>query len=145
MLPGLHGEPMLDATVANVLLMLLCYGYIVVVIFVSGRLEKPFNISRKSSRKFLHAMIGNLPFAIPFFTIGIFPFLVAAPFILVTFLASPYTPLKSISRRLKGLSAISEEGHPFGLVFYAISYAVLRCFCLKIVRDRRRYFAYGLW
>jgi len=124
---------MLDATVANVLLMLLCYGYIVVVIFVSGRLEKPFNISRKSSRKFLHAMIGNLPFAIPFFTIGIFSFFGGCTVHFGDVSCLSYTPLKSISRRLKGLSGISEEGHPLGLVFYAISYAVL---ALLLPQDR---------
>lgn len=123
-----HGEPMLEEFAANTLLMLLCYGYVLVVIFMSSRIEKLFDISRKSSRKFLHAMIGNLPFVIPFFTIGFFPFFVAAPFVLVTILASPYTPFKGVRGKLKGLSEISSEGHPLGLVFYAISYSVLALF-----------------
>jgi dolichol kinase len=69
-------------------------------------------------------MIGNLPFIIPFFTINIFPALVAAPFILVTFLASPYSPSKNVSQKLKGLADITGEGHQLGLVFYAISYTI---------------------
>ena len=60
------------------------------------------HISGKASRKFLHAMIGNLPFAIPFFTSNAYPVLVAAPFIVVTFPASPYTPFRSVSRIVKG-------------------------------------------
>ena len=68
-------------------------------------------------------MIGNLPFIIPFFTSNIYPALVAAPFILVTFLASPYSPFKT--GRFGGLANITEEGHSFGLVFYAISYTLL--------------------
>jgi len=109
----------------NILLMLSCYVYVFAVILVSGKLDKLLNISSKTSRKFLHVMIGNLPFIIPFFTLWIFPTLVAAPFILVTFLATAYSPLKSANKRLRGLSEITEEGHQWGLVFYAISYTCL--------------------
>ncbi len=112
----------------NVLLMLLCYFYILFIILVSGRMNEVLHISPKMSRKFLHAMIGNLPFVIPFFTSEIYPVLVAAPFILVTYFASPYTPFKSISRRMKGLADITEKGHGLGLVFYAISYTFLALF-----------------
>jgi dolichol kinase len=73
-------------------------------------------------------MIGNLPFIIPFFTSNIYPTLVAAPFILVTFLASPYSPVKFSSEKIRGLADITEEGHHLGLVFYAISYTVLAFF-----------------
>ena len=110
---------------ANILLMFLCYFYILLVIFVSGRMDKSLGVSRKASRKFLHIMIGNLPFIIPFFTSNIYPFLVAAPFIPVTLFASTYSPFKNLSRKMKGLADITEEGHQLGLVFYAISYTIL--------------------
>ena len=113
---------------ANVLLMLLCYVYILFVIFVSSKMDKLLHMSQKASRKFLHAMIGNLPFIIPFFTSNIYPVLVAAPFILVTFFASPYSPFKNVSKRLKGLADITEKGHHLGLVFYAVSYTFLALF-----------------
>lgn len=112
----------------NILLMLLCYVYVVFIIFVTSKMDKILQISQKIARKFLHAMIGNLPFIIPFFTSKIYPVLVAAPFILVTFLASPYSPSKLISRKLKSLSELTEEGHHLGLVFYAISYTILAFF-----------------
>jgi len=112
---------------ANVVLMLLCYAYIILIIIVSGEMSNALNISRKFSRKFLHIMIGNLPFIIPFFTIHVFPVLVAAPFILITFFSSPYTPFKSF-RKLKGLTDITEQGHHLGLVFYAVSYTFLALF-----------------
>lgn len=108
--------------------MVLCYVYILFIIFVSGRMDKFLNISQKASRKFLHAMIGNLPFIIPFFTANIYPVLVAAPFIAVTFLASPYSPVENVNKRLKGLAEITEEGHHLGLVFYAVSYTFLALF-----------------
>ena len=113
---------------ANVLLMVLCYVYILFIIFVSNKMDRLLRISQKASRKFLHAMIGNLPFIIPFFTSNIYPVMVAAPFILVTFCASPYSLFKNISERLKGLADITEKGHPLGLVFYAVSYTFLALF-----------------
>jgi len=73
-------------------------------------------------------MIGNLPFIIPFFTSNVYPVLVAAPFILVTFFASPYSPVENVNKRLKGLADITEEGHHLGLVFYAVSYTFLALF-----------------
>jgi phytol kinase len=111
----------------NILLMLLCYGYVLLIIIVSTKMPEILDVSQKTSRKFLHAMIGNLPFVIPFFTSNIYPVLVAAPFILVTFLASPYSPIKN-RKRLGGLAGITEEGHPLGLVFYAVSYTLLAFF-----------------
>lgn len=116
---------MLDSLVSDVFLMVMCYAYVLIIIVVSGKIEKILNISRKTSRKFLHVMIGNLPFVIPFFTLTVFPALVAAPFIVVTFLASPYSPFKALENRMKDLADITEEGHKLGLVFYAISYTCL--------------------
>jgi phytol kinase len=113
---------------ANFILMILCYVYILFIIFVSSKMDKLLHISQKASRKFLHAMIGNLPFIIPFFTANIYPVLVAAPFIVVTFFASPYSPVENFSKRWKGLANITEEGHHLGLVFYAISYTFLALF-----------------
>lgn len=91
-------------------------------------MERFLGISRRLSRKFLHIMIGNFPFIIPFFTANIFPVLVAAPFIAVTFLASPYSPFKGFSKKMEGLADISEEGHRLGLVFYATAYTLLALF-----------------
>lgn len=109
----------------NLVLLLLCYAYVLLIILVSGKMSASLKVSRRVSRKFLHIMIGNLSFIIPFFTIKIFPALVAAPFILVTFLASPYSPIKNVSQKLPDLADITEEGHKLGLVFYAISYTIL--------------------
>jgi len=109
-------------------------------------MPKLLNVSHKVSRKFLHAMIGNLPFIIPFFTSNVYPVLVAAPFILVTLFASPYSPSKSISRRLKGLADITEEGHHLGLVFYAISYTFLALFfASKPYVVAAGILPYGIW
>ena len=76
-------------------------------------------------------MIGNFVFIIPFFTMTTFPvnfpFFVASPFILVTFLFSPLSPI-DLSKKIPGLAEVTEGGHKFGLVFYAISYSALALF-----------------
>ena len=124
-----YGELMLGEEVfADILLTFLCYAYILLIILVSSKMDENLHISQRASRKLLHIMIGNLAFIIPFFTEYIFPVLVAAPFILVTFLVSPYSPFKSPSKRLKGLASITEEGHHLGLILYAVSFTLLASF-----------------
>ena len=123
---GAEGGLMFDGEALwNVFLMLLCYAYVLLVIFVSSRMYRSFHVSVKASRKFLHAMIGNLPFAIRFFTSNVYPVLVAAPFILVTLCVSRHSPFPRVAEKLAGLAGITEEGHELGLVFYAVSYTVL--------------------
>ena len=110
---------------ANLPVMLACYGYVAGLILAAGRLNRNPSVPRGAGRKFLHAMIGNLPLAMPFFTDSLFPFLVAAPFIAVTFLVSPYSPWPGFAERMRGLSDITGEGHGTGLVLYAVSYSAL--------------------
>ena len=109
----------------DLLVMGACYLYIILIILLSGIIKRRGIIDPKTSRKFLHAMIGNLPIIMPHFSDGVYPFLVASPFILVTFLATPYSPFPNLINRLGSLSELTEEGHSSGLVLYAISYTVL--------------------
>jgi dolichol kinase len=77
-------------------------------------------------------MIGNFAFIIPFFSFNSFPlnlpFFVAAPFMLVTFLASPYSPSKPVREKLTNLADITEEGHHSALILYSVSYTILALF-----------------
>lgn len=115
----------------NLALTSFSYAYILFIIYISGRMVK-LQISRKFSRKFLHMMIGNLSYIIPFFTYNKFPlnfpFFVAAPFIALTFLVSPYSPYKRVAGRFRELEEITEEGHHLGLIFYSVSYTLLALF-----------------
>jgi len=110
------------------LLVLFCYIYILSLIFFSGKMEGLLHISKRASRKFLHAMIGNLPLIMPFFTSTIYPILIATSFILITLLASPHSPLKINRFGFRGLSELTEEGHTSGPLFYAASYTLLALF-----------------
>jgi phytol kinase len=104
----------------------LCYIYIIGIILLTGSLSSRLPLS--VSRKFLHIMIGNLVFIIPFFSLNSFPlnfpFFVAAPFVALTLLFSPLAPI-TLSDRVSRLADVTGGGHKYGLVFYAISYTVL--------------------
>jgi len=73
----------------------------------------------------MHILIGNFPFVIIFFGNRFFPVAIAASFVVVTFLASPYSPFDGWKRRLKGLQDTTIGGHPLGLILYAVSYTLL--------------------
>jgi phytol kinase len=115
--------------ITNLSLLMLCYLYIVGIIVIAVRIDHKF--PKNLRRKFVHIMIGNFVYIIPFFTFTTFPanfpFLVAAPFILLTLSASPASPF-NLKTKISGLADITTSGHQFGLVFYAISYTILALF-----------------
>jgi len=104
---------------ANLAVAAACYAYVGVMIFIAPRVGLP----KAEGRKLLHAAIGALPLAMPLFTSRFYPFLVAAPFVLVTYLASPYSPLRMTG--LSRLADLTEEGHPNGLILYSAAYTAL--------------------
>jgi dolichol kinase len=97
--------------------LLLVYGYVALLLLVSEKLLKKYVVF---GRKFLHIMVGNILFILPLFdTWWIMTFLVAAPFIPLTYLMSPHSKIKITKDKL------SESGHGLGLVYYAISWTIL--------------------
>lgn len=95
----------------------LVYIYVAILLLITEKILAKYP---QMSRKILHIMTGNIAFLLPVFqTREVMAFLAAGPFILFTFLMSPYSPIKSI----KGKT--SEAGHGMGLVYYAIAWTVL--------------------
>jgi dolichol kinase len=93
------------------------YIYVAIMLIVT---EKVLSKYPSVSRKILHIMVGNIAFLLPIFqTKEVMAFLAAGPFILFTFLMSPYTPIKSIRGKT------SAAGHGMGLVYYAITWTIL--------------------
>jgi phytol kinase len=109
------------------------YGYVIVLLLLTEKVvSKRYPVA---ARKFLHIMTGNIAFILPLFqTRWIMAFLAAGPFIIFTFLMSPYSPLKS----LRGKT--SEAGHGLGLVYYAITWTVLA----YVFFDHREVIAIGI-
>ena len=95
----------------------LVYIYVAILLITT---EKLLTKDPEVSRKVLHIMVGNIAFLLPIFvTKEAMAFLAAGPFILFTFLMSPYTPIKSIRGKT------SSAGHSMGLVYYAITWTIL--------------------
>lgn len=95
----------------------LVYIYVAILLIVT---EKFLDKYPEFSRKFLHIMVGNIAFLLPIFvTKEMMAFVAAAPFIPLTFLMSPHTPIKS----LRGKT--SAAGHGMGLVYYVITWTIL--------------------
>ena len=93
------------------------YIYVVILLIIT---EKVLAKYPEVSRKVLHIMVGNVAFILPIFiTREIMAFIAAGPFIILTFLMSPYTPIKSIRGKT------SSVGHGMGLVYYSISWTIL--------------------
>jgi phytol kinase len=109
------------------------YIYVtVLIVFTEKVFSKKYPVQ---SRKFLHIMTGNIAFILPLFeTREIMVFLAAGPFILFTFLMSPYSPIKSMRGKT------SEAGHGLGLVYYAITWTVLA----YVFFDHREIIAMGI-
>ena len=97
---------------------LFVYVYVaLLLIFTEKIVAKKYPVL---SRKVLHILTGNIAFILPIFiTKEIMAFLAAGPFIVFTYLMSPYSPLK----KFRGKT--SEAGHGLGLVYYAITWTVL--------------------
>jgi phytol kinase len=105
-------------TQGDTLGVIIVYVYVASLILITDRV-----ISKRYpmfGRKFLHIMTGNIAFILPLFnTREIMVFLAAAPFILFTFMISPYSPVKSMQIKA------SKAGHGLGLVYYSITWTVL--------------------
>jgi len=96
---------------------LLVYIYVAILLIIT---EKLLSNYPTVSRKVLHIMVGNIAFLLPVFvTREVMAFLAAGPFIILTFLMSPYTPIRSIRGRT------SAAGHSMGLVYYSITWTIL--------------------
>jgi dolichol kinase len=95
----------------------LVYIYVAILLIVSEKLMKKYPTA---GRKFLHIMTGNIAFLLLIFqTREIMAFIAAGPFIFLTFLMSPHTPIKSIRGKT------SAAGHGMGLVYYSVAWTIL--------------------
>lgn len=104
---------------SDLLGLIFVYGYVAILLLISEKILSKYPIF---SRKFLHIMVGNVLFILPLFaTRFTMTFLAAAPFIILTYLISPYSPIKLNNK-------VSSSGHGLGLVYYAISWTILAFF-----------------
>lgn len=99
------------------------YGYVVSVVIVSWA----FRNRVRNPRKIVHILVGGIVFFWwSFDSRLIMAGLAAFPFVPLLLLACPRSPVDFLKN--SPLGARSSEGHPYGLVFYAISWTMIAYF-----------------
>lgn len=99
------------------------YGYVLSVVLVSWALKGRV----RSPRKLVHILVGGIVFFWwSFDTRLMMAGLAALPFVPILLLACPGSPVSFLKN--SPLGARSSEGHPYGLVFYAISWTIIAYF-----------------
>lgn len=89
--------------------------YVVAVFIIS---EKVLKTKPEVSRKFLHIMVGNMIFIMPFFSDVWAMLVITIPTTIILFFLTEYSPIKIENK-------VTESGHVLGLFFYALIWSVL--------------------
>ena len=100
----------------DIIALIIVYAYVGVVFFLA---EKVLKSKPEVSRKFLHIMVGNMIFAMPFFSDPwIMLLFITLPVTVALFFLTEYSPIK-----IK--NSVTESGHALGLFFYALIWSIL--------------------
>ena len=95
---------------SDIFSLIIVYIYVAVIFVVA---EKVLKTRPEVSRKFLHIMVGNMIFAMPFFTDPwVMVLFLTLPITIVLFFLTEYSPIKIEN-------SVTESGHALGLFFYA--------------------------
>jgi phytol kinase len=96
------------------------YGYVLAVVAMSWLLRDTMS----NARKLVHVLTGGIVFFWWSFDSSlVMAGLAALPFVPLLLLATPRSPVAFL--RNSPLGERSSEGHPYGLVFYAVSWTVI--------------------
>ena len=101
---------------SDIVALIIVYAYVAIIFFVA---EKVLKTKPEVSRKFLHIMVGNMIFAMPFFSDPwVMVWFLTLPITVVLFFLTEYSPIKIDN-------TVTESGHALGLFFYAGIWTVL--------------------
>lgn len=101
---------------SDVIALIIVYLYVIVIFILA---EKVLKSKPEVSRKFLHIMVGNMIFAMPFFSDPwIMLLFITLPVTVALFFLTEYSPIK-----IK--NSVTESGHALGLFFYALIWSIL--------------------
>lgn len=107
----------------DVLGLILVYIYVALVVIIATLAKRRWP-GGSGFRKVIHILVGNIVFFWWVFDSNyIMSFLAAVPFIFLLLLMTPISPVHKLDNSF--LKMASAEGHGYGLVFYAISWAIL--------------------
>ena len=101
---------------SDILALIIVYIYVAVIFVVA---ELVLKTRPEVSRKFLHIMVGNMIFAMPFFSDPwVMVWFLTLPITVVLFFLTEYSPIKI-------QNSVTESGHALGLFFYALIWTIL--------------------
>ena len=101
---------------SDILALIIVYVYVAVIFVVA---EMVLKTRPEVSRKFLHIMVGNMIFAMPFFSDPwVMVWFLTLPITIVLFFLTEYSPIKIEN-------SVTESGHALGLFFYAGIWTIL--------------------
>ena len=97
-------------------LVIAVYLYVVIVFLIA---EKFLKHRPSLSRKFVHIMVGNMVFFMPFFTSpSIMVWFITIPATIGVFLLTDYSPIKIPN-------TVTDSGHALGLFYYTLIWTIL--------------------
>ena len=101
---------------SDIFSLIIVYIYVAVIFVVA---EKVLKTRPEVSRKFLHIMVGNMIFAMPFFQDPwTMVWFLTLPITIILFFLTEYSPVKIEN-------SVTESGHALGLFFYAGIWTIL--------------------
>lgn len=101
---------------SDILALIVVYIYVATIFVIA---ELVLKAKPEVSRKFLHIMVGNMIFAMPFFSDPwVMVWFLTLPITVVLFFLTEYSPIKI-------QNSVTESGHALGLFFYALIWTIL--------------------
>ena len=101
---------------SDIIALIVVYIYVAIIFVVA---EKVLKTRPEVSRKFLHIMVGNMIFAMPFFSDPwVMVWFLTLPITIGLFFLTEYSPVKIEN-------SVTESGHALGLFFYAAIWTIL--------------------
>lgn len=118
---------LLILTLTDLFVLSIAYIYVIAIICLGELLRHVGKYSPALTRKFIHLFAGFSIFSVPFYSNAWAAIIVAISFLVLVFLSSPKSPIKSL-RTMFEVMARKEDylsGHIWGPFLYAISVTVL--------------------
>lgn len=114
-------------TLTDLIVLVIAYCYVFTIIGISELLRRIRNYSPSLTRKLIHLGAGFSVFTVPFYTNAWVAIIVSLPFLVLIFLASPKSPVRSLRAMFTVMAREGDylSGHIWGPFLYAISINIL--------------------
>ncbi|MFX1564558.1 MAG: diacylglycerol/polyprenol kinase family protein [Promethearchaeota archaeon] len=114
-------------TLTDLIVLAIAFIWVIGVLGVGESLRRWRKYPPAMTRKFIHLFAGFSVFTVPFYTHAWAAIIVAVSFVILIFLASPKSPIKSLKTMFEVMAREEDylSGHIWGPFLYAISITIL--------------------